>query len=81
MTSEIESKRQGVDVETSQVEDADRKPTTAYVLQPKDERALVRSGLERRLMWKQDLLILPLLALIYFVTFLVWPHPHAVVQS
>lgn len=71
MTSEIEIKKRETDVETSCVEDADRKMTTAYTLQPKDERNVVPSGLERRLMWKQDLLILPLLALIYFVTFLV----------
>src|ERR1700744_5426793 len=70
MTSEIETKRHEIDVEHSCVEDADRKPTTAYALQPKEETKLVRSGLERRLLWKQDLLILPLLALIYFVTFL-----------
>ncbi|KIW71768.1 hypothetical protein PV04_00005 [Phialophora macrospora] len=68
MTSEISTKQPNADVELSCIEDADHKPTTAYTLQP--EKKPVRSGLERRLMWKQDLLILPLLALIYFVTFL-----------
>jgi hypothetical protein len=72
MTSEISTKQPTTDVELSCVEDADSKPTTAYTLQP--ETKPIPSGLERRLLWKQDLLILPLLALIYFVTFLVQNH-------
>ena len=71
MTDQIEAKERDVDLELSCVEEADKKPSTAYTLQPKDEKQVVYSGLERRLLLKQDLAILPLLALIYFVTFLV----------
>lgn len=71
MEPNTESKHDAIDVELSCVEDADQKSSTAYTLQPPGGPKQVRSGLERRLMWKQDLLILPLLALIYFVTYLV----------
>lgn len=62
----------GVDVEFDLVENASTSPHRGYQLQPKQERKRrVRSGLERRLVWKQDLLILPVLALIYFAAYLV----------
>jgi hypothetical protein len=70
----------GVDVEFSFVENASTNPAPkrGYALQPKQARKkTVRSGLERRLVWKQDLLILPLLALIYFVTYLVRRDPNS----
>lgn len=67
------------DIELSFVETVNESPVPqGYTLQPKDERKFIRSGLEKRLVWKQDLLILPLLALIYFVTYLV---SHAPLQS
>ncbi len=43
---------------------------TAYLYQ-KGGRPAPKSAFEKRLVWKIDLLIVPLLALIYFVTFLV----------
>ncbi len=54
----------------------DEKSDTAYILQPKT-RPPKKTGLERRLVLKQDLLIVPLLALIYFVTFLVSRRRHS----
>ncbi|CAK7205473.1 hypothetical protein SEUCBS139899_008248 [Sporothrix eucalyptigena] len=45
------------------------KSATAYTLQ-ESPRRMRKTGLERRLLWKQDLVLVPLLALVYFVTFL-----------
>lgn len=44
--------------------------STTYQLQG-PQRRVRKTGIERRLVLKQDLLLVPLLALIYFVTFLV----------
>jgi hypothetical protein len=44
----------------------------AYVLQPTGKPPK-KSALERRLVMKQDFLLVPLLALTYFVTYLVSP--------
>lgn len=59
------------ELDISLVENAsDEKMGTAYVLQP-EGRPLRKTGLERRLVMKQDCLLIPLLALTYFVTYLV----------
>lgn len=71
-----ESKAQGrdsiVEPDISTIENAssENKPDTAYVLQPTG-RLPPKTGLERKLVMKQDFLIIPLLALTYFVTYLV----------
>jgi hypothetical protein len=70
MASEIKAKNSASDVELSCIEEQETKVSTAYTLQT-EEKDAARSAVERRLLLKQDLLILPLLALIYFVTFLV----------
>ena len=71
MALEHDLKESDVDVELSYVENVNTTPTPGYALQPKEERKIVRSGLEKRLVLKQDVLILPLLALVYFVAYLV----------
>ncbi|KAJ9136537.1 MFS general substrate transporter [Coniochaeta hoffmannii] len=48
---------------------SNEKTDTAYVLQPTG-RPPAKTGLERRLVMKQDCLLVPLLALTYFVTYL-----------
>ncbi|OIW32824.1 MFS general substrate transporter [Coniochaeta ligniaria NRRL 30616] len=48
---------------------SDEKDDTAYVLQPTG-RPPRKTGLERRLVMKQDFLLVPLLCLTYFVTYL-----------
>ena len=49
---------------------SNEKVDTAYALQPTG-RPPAKTGLERKLVMKQDCLLVPLLALTYFVTYLV----------
>lgn len=70
MTAVNEMKDTITEHDISLVENAvDEKPDTAYVLQPVG-RPPRKTGLERRLVMKQDCLLIPLLALTYFVTYL-----------
>jgi hypothetical protein len=71
MAGNNEMKDPITELDISLVEHAsDKKIDTAYVLQPVG-RPPRKTGLERRLVMKQDCLLIPLLALTYFVTYLV----------
>ncbi|OQV02109.1 hypothetical protein CLAIMM_07359 [Cladophialophora immunda] len=65
---EIDLKESAFNIEDTGVESINN--STGYALQPKDGPRVAPSGLERKLILKQDLLLLPLLALVYFVTYL-----------
>ncbi|KAF3934705.1 hypothetical protein ABW20_dc0105747 [Dactylellina cionopaga] len=68
-----DAKRDMSDIEVAYSETAtNSKPVNAYAyqLQEPEEEQLPRSPLERKLLLKQDLLLVPLAALIYFVTYL-----------
>jgi hypothetical protein len=57
------------DLELSYVDTTMSRPR-GYALQEPEIRG-PRTGLERKLVWKLDRILVPLLTLIYFVTFLV----------
>lgn len=67
----VESEIKGIDVEPSYIENVNEDLKVGYNLQPTIDHKPEKSKFEKHLILKQDLLILPLLALIYFVTYLV----------
>lgn len=73
MTHETDTKDSELDVEHSRIENLDNPGASGYALQPHAGPKIARVGIERRLVLKQDFLILPLLALVYFVAYLVPP--------
>ena len=68
--NEVKDQELGVELIESVAHNKADVPHTAYVLQS-TEKPPRKSALERKLLFKQDILIIPLLALCYFVTFLV----------
>jgi hypothetical protein len=63
------STRKNDDLEVEYVESVSSRPKGYAYQEP--EKPLRRTGIEKRLVMKLDCLLIPLLALIYFVTFLV----------
>ncbi|KAF3923993.1 hypothetical protein ABW21_db0203285 [Orbilia brochopaga] len=68
--SDSEIKRQEADVEIEYSDSSKPVSPNAYVFQEPEDGPVHQSPLERRLILKQDLLILPLAALMYFVLYL-----------
>ena len=62
-TLEKASAAANVDVSKNEVSSTD--------FNPKEPETRIKSALERRLLWKQDLVIVPLMALTYFTSWLV----------
>ncbi|KAF3935543.1 hypothetical protein ABW19_dt0202156 [Dactylella cylindrospora] len=70
MTSTLDIKADTTDIEVASSENSKPASSNAYVFQEPEDRHVVRSPAEKRLLWKQDLLLVPIAALIYFVTYL-----------